>query len=45
VLLQASKSRPVKKGNRISYMLAQLVVCHAFNNLFANADNLALIFK
>lgn len=34
-----------KKGNKLNYILALVVISHAFNNIFADHESLGVIFK
>ena len=34
-----------RKGNKLNYTLALLVISHAFNNIFADTENLREIFR
>ena len=34
-----------KKGNKLHYLLALLVISHAFNNLFHEMEHLEVIFQ
>jgi len=39
------KNKANRKGNKLNYILAMLVISHAFNNIFADFENLGVIFK
>lgn len=39
------KNKANKKGNKLNYTLALLVISHAFNNIFSDVENLTVIFK
>jgi len=45
VLREALKSKSSKKGNKLNYILSLLVISHAFNNIFADLENLGIIFR
>ncbi len=44
VLREILKSK-TKKGNKLNYILALVVISHAFNNIFADHESLGVIFK
>lgn len=44
VLRESLKNRTTK-GNKLNYILALLVISHAFNNIFADHESLGVIFK
>lgn len=39
------KNKANRKGNKLNYILSMLVISHAFNNIFADFENLGIIFK
>lgn len=39
------KNKSNKKGNKLNYILSLLVISHAFNNIFADLENVGIIFK
>jgi hypothetical protein len=44
VLREILKAR-TKKGNKLNYIIALVVISHAFNNIFSDTENLREIFR